>query len=550
MLDASKLETAPTGLSAGLSVSGKDALVEWAADVDAAAYNLYRSEQPIESIEGQTPIASRLQSTQFTDGTIDLGRTYYYALTSVSLSGVEGTAVSANANLTALFVPAGGMAVKTDRSRVTAGPGSISADPTLYAAVSIENLADESVLDLASSLAGSVYSFTATDQAGLLLSGQFVTPVELAIPYPSYLEYANSLRAYRLENDQWVEVVDRSPNTIQQVLTIQADQFGTYRLARVLEHPWDVNEDKVVDIFDLVLVGMNFMKAGAVVTGDVNLDSTVDLFDLVLVAKHFGETYGVATAAAPTVLAGQAQVWMSMSARHSASRNGGLQRQLLELEVEADMQTPIAGYQLDVTYDPRLLTVVGFEKGDILGEGSFSLDPRMTPGRIANIAGTQLGESSVSGLGRSTVAKVSFRLKGDVNLALKSIGIGNLVVADQQALPVPFEVDPSITADLESVVEERFGLGQNYPNPFNPETWIPYQLASSESVLVQIYDASGHLVRQIDVGFRSAGSYTSRAKSVYWDGRNEFGEQVASGVYYYTIHAGEFSATSKMLLLK
>ncbi|HIB89582.1 TPA: T9SS type A sorting domain-containing protein, partial [Candidatus Poribacteria bacterium] len=404
--------------------------------------------------------------------------------------------------------------------------------------------------DLASSLAGTAYSFTATDQAGLLLSGQFVTPVELAIPYPSSLSAANSLRAYRLENDQWVEVVDRSPNTIQQVLTIQADQFGTYRLTRVLEHPWDVNEDNVVDIFDLVLVGMNFMKSGAVVTGDVNLDSTVDLFDLVLVAKHFGETYGVVTAAAPTVLAGQAQVWVSMSARHSTSRNGGLQRQLLELEVEADMQTPIAGYQLDVTYDPRLLTVVGFEKGDILGEGSFSLDPRMTPGRIANIAGTQLGESSVSGLGRSTVAKVSFRLKGDVNLALKSIGIGNLVVADQQALPVPFEIDPSITADLESVVEERFGLGQNYPNPFNPETWIPYQLASSEAVLVQIYDASGHLVRQIDVGFRSAGSYTSRAKSVYWDGRNEFGEQVASGVYYYTIHAGDFSATSKMLLLK
>ena len=93
-------------------------------------------------------------------------------------------------------------------------------------------------------------------------------------------------------------------------------------------------------------------------------------------------------------------------------------------------------------------------------------------------------------------------------------------------------------------------MGQNYPNPFNPETWIPYQLASSESVLVQIYDASGHLVRQIDVGFRSAGSYMSRAKSVYWNGRNEFGEEVASGVYYYTIQAGEFIETSKMLLLK
>jgi len=283
----------------------------------------------------------------------------------------------------------------------------------------------------------------------------------------------------------------------------------------------------------------------------VNLDSTVDLFDLVMVAKHFGETYGVVTAAAPTLLVGQTKAMVSMSAEHSTSHDGGLQRQQLEIEVKADIQTPIAGYQLNLNYDPRLLAVVGFEKGDILGEGSFALDPRMTPGRISDIAATQVGDSDSSSLGQSTMAKVSFRLKGDINLALKSIGIHHLVIADQELQPVPFEIDPSIsTDDLESIVEEKFSLGQNYPNPFNPETWIPYQLATSEEVLVRIYDASGHLVRQVDVGFRNAGSYTSRSTAVYWDGRNEFGEQVASGVYYYTIHAGDFSDTSKMLLLK
>jgi hypothetical protein len=232
----------------------------------------------------------------------------------------------------------------------------------LYAAVSIENLADESVLDLASALAGSVYSFTAIDQVGSLLSEQFVTPVELAIPYPLSLEDASSLQAYRLENDQWVEVVDQSPNTIQHVLTIQANQFGTYRLTRVLDTPWDVNQDNVVDIFDLVLVGMNFMESGAVVTGDVNLDSTVDLFDLVMVAKHFGETYGVVTAAAPTLLAGQTRAMVSMSAEHSTGHNGALQRQQLDIEVKADVQTPIAGYQLNLNYNPRLLTVVFLRK--------------------------------------------------------------------------------------------------------------------------------------------------------------------------------------------
>ena len=102
----------------------------------------------------------------------------------------------------------------------------------------------------------------------------------------------------------------------------------------------------------------------------------------------------------------------------------------------------------------------------------------------------------------------------------------------------------------EPVPVVSFSLGQNYPNPFNPETWIPYQLGSSAQVVIRIYDASGHLVRRIDVGFQVAGDYTSRGKSVYWDGRNEFGEQAASGVYYYTINAGDYSAASKMLLLK
>ena len=115
---------------------------------------------------------------------------------------------------------------------------------------------------------------------------------------------------------------------------------------------------------------------------------------------------------------------------------------------------------------------------------------------------------------------------------------------------MPVVVKGVITADLDSAPVSRFSLGQNYPNPFNPETWIPYQLASAETVVVQIYDAAGDLVRRLDVGWQRAGDYTSRDRSVYWNGRNEFGEQMASGVYYYTINAGDFLSTSKMLLLK
>ncbi len=90
----------------------------------------------------------------------------------------------------------------------------------------------------------------------------------------------------------------------------------------------------------------------------------------------------------------------------------------------------------------------------------------------------------------------------------------------------------------------------NYPNPFNPETWIPYRLAEDAFVTLTIYDSTGRVVRTLEVGHRVAAFYESRSKAIYWDGRNEFGEQVGSGVYFYHLSAGNYSATRKMLILK
>ena len=93
-------------------------------------------------------------------------------------------------------------------------------------------------------------------------------------------------------------------------------------------------------------------------------------------------------------------------------------------------------------------------------------------------------------------------------------------------------------------------LLHNYPNPFNPETWIPYRLAEDAFVTLTIYDQTGQVVRTIDVGHQIASVYESRSKAIYWDGRNGLGEQVASGVYFYHLSAGDYSATRKMLILK
>ena len=103
---------------------------------------------------------------------------------------------------------------------------------------------------------------------------------------------------------------------------------------------------------------------------------------------------------------------------------------------------------------------------------------------------------------------------------------------------------------LASMIPQETALLPNYPNPFNPETWIPYQLAEPAEVTLTIYDMNGQLVRRLTVGHQAAGIYQSRTRAVYWDGRNQLGESVASGLYLYTLTAGEFTATRKMLILK
>ena len=103
---------------------------------------------------------------------------------------------------------------------------------------------------------------------------------------------------------------------------------------------------------------------------------------------------------------------------------------------------------------------------------------------------------------------------------------------------------------LSSLIPEETVLLRNYPNPFNPETWIPYQLAESAEVTLTIYDTNGQLVRHLALGHQAAGIYRSRSRAVYWDGRNQLGESVASGLYFYTLTADTFTATRRMLILK
>jgi hypothetical protein len=100
------------------------------------------------------------------------------------------------------------------------------------------------------------------------------------------------------------------------------------------------------------------------------------------------------------------------------------------------------------------------------------------------------------------------------------------------------------------MVPKQSALLQNYPNPFNPETWVPYSMSKAGDVTIRIYNVTGQLVRTLELGHREAGSYTVKERAAYWNGRNEFNERVASGIYFYHLQAGSFHATKRMVIVK
>ena len=205
--------------------------------------------------------------------------------------------------------------------------------------------------------------------------------------------------------------------------------------------PWDINNDGVVDIRDLLLISNSFGAEDPTYSKvDVNKDGKVDIIDLLLVASHFGESIN---RAAPS---------------------------------------PIA----------------------TINTAHFDLiEQWLTEARLAHDGSSVFRE-----------------------------GITTLEALIDSGLPKETVLLP------------------NYPNPFNPETWIPYDLAADSDVDIHIYNLKGESIRQLSLGFQNAGTYRTRSRAAYWDGRNAVGEPVASGIYFYSLQAGEIKATRQMVIFK
>ena len=327
------------------------------------------------------------------------------------------------------------------------------------------------------------------------------------------------------------------------------------------------------------------------------------------------------------------------------------------VRVDAEKVADLAGWQLDLTFNPDVLEAVEVSEGDFLkanGGNTFFLQGTIdnTAGKITGISAALISESGVSGTG--PLLSVTFMAKAggetqvtlenfefgaisgdvipsvapeiiitvgdqppwDVNqdgrvsildliLVAKDLGsdapanlrtdvnrdgvinIQDLILVAQHlgestASAAPsaiaidgLELDPAMIqawvaqaqveddgslvfqqgiANLERLltlfIPEETTLLHNYPNPFNPETWIPYQLAEPAEVTLTIHSVNGTLVRTLALGHQPAGIYQTHSRAAYWDGKNEVGESVASGIYFYTLTAGDFTATRKMLIQK
>ncbi len=180
----------------------------------------------------------------------------------------------------------------------------------------------------------------------------------------------------------------------------------------------------------------------------------------------------------------------------------------------------------------------GESSADLNGDGEVNIQDLVV---IANALGNAAGAPSAHSL---SIVQVEQWLSLAKREASQNI---------QNSMPHQFTHERGIQVleqILETLAPQTTTLLANYPNPFNPETWIPYQLAAPVEVALTIYAANGSIVRTLALGHQPAGMYQNRSRAAYWDGRNELGESVASGIYFYTLTAGDFTATRKMLIRK
>ena len=537
-VDVAAPTTAPASVSAVPTTDARGVRLSWAPDENAASYTVYRSSVAFTDASGLAPVASRVADAAYTDFGVLSGSTVHYAVASVDAAGNSDASVISPVLATTLIKDRGGVAALTDGTRFSTPRNGLFANVLLAATVEIGVPA--TTPDLAGAITGTAREVLARTSSGATLTS-FNLPATLTIPAPVDVEVDDESPAvYALSGATWSQL-DSTPDAAAHASSAPILGSGVFQLAEpaaVSETPWDVNGDGAVNIVDLVTVASAFgtsVPAGS--PADINGDGVVDIVDLVTVSSHFGEET-VAVASAPA-LAGSAapMAWLRLD------RVGG-DGTTTEFEVRARAETPLAGYEFQLVL-PEGASIVSTSSGDLLGDDTFWMPP-IVGERAVTVAAARLGsETADSTPAAGVAARVVVRVAGDAPTG--DVFLRDVRLVDTRGALVAHRVGPPAALGQSAYVTD---LLPNYPNPFNPETWIPFTLAADSAVTIRIYGPDGAAIRTLNLGLVEGGDHRPRGAAAYWNGRNELGERVASGVYFYELEAGDYREMRRLVIVK
>jgi len=340
-------------------------------------------------------------------------------------------------------------------------------------------------------------------------------------------------------------------------LYVGALDNNLYAWERVSDQDTDINQDGIVDLLDLVAIGKDYNGCCCNINKyspeaarfDVNGDRIVDKLDLEVIKQHFSKEKDsdLATKSNNTVVSNPTEIWLT-----SRNQESDAPKQLLHTLVMINTTTDLYGFQFDLDFSPEMMEVVSISEGDLLRRGyekTYWFIPQIDQqmGKITGAAAIRLGTDRGVNEG-GVLATIIFKLKRDEIIPKGNFVLENIKLVNSKEKYIPV-FGRAFTLE-EMIRPQRTEICQNYPNPFNLDTWIPYKLSETNEVIICIYNLAGQIVRKFELGHQNAGLYLSQERATYWNGRNDFGEKVSSGVYFYTIKAGNFRATRRMAIMK
>jgi hypothetical protein len=320
-----------------------------------------------------------------------------------------------------------------------------------------------------------------------------------------------------------------------------------------------VDDDNDVDIFDIQLVAACF----GTVAGDgdydsnydVDCDGDIDILDIQKVSGRWGidsddpewAECPLSMCVAPTIAAASVSLRFLQGKTH-LDKSITI---LVQIEDIVDLGA------MEFRFRPQEgLIVKNIKIGEFLSQTGNTVIPlksEVSASGEINSGIISFGKhEGVSGNG--VLAQIELEVQSDKALHFvqrQACLLSDVKLADKKGNQLSAEVQRFLIIPVIPPPPKVSSLLANYPNPFNPETWIPYQLSEAVETVISIYDVSGRLIRKFDLGYKEAGFYLNKSSALHWDGTNELGESVASGMYFYQLRLGNnFTGIRKMLILK